>query len=387
DKDEVEDDASIEEIEDMEEDFSVPNSIYEIVIPKILSTFSVYGILSIDEELVFWKSKDQVNEDELIRNGRKLSVNERPEIIELNTEPEVYYLMSKNEILIKEELLGYYFVGKDVTVAYETMDNLLKILLMSFIVGLFISAFLGYIVAGRSIAPIKKAYESKQDFLANVSHELRTPLSVILLSTETLDGDIDGKETFQHEIVSDIKEETKKMSGLIEKLLLLSRSDSHKLVTTKENFSFTELVEREINNFRALGGSKNIVIEDQLQDGVICFGDKRLLSSVVTVLLDNSIKYNRDNGKVFVLLNNHESKGVKEIELVVRDTGIGIPEKDYEHVFERFYRLENSRSKKTGGYGLGLSIAKEIVELHHGSITLLSKLGEGSEFTVRLPKS
>lgn len=379
---------NLDETEDVDfddsEEFTVPNSIYEINIPKTLNTFSIYAILSTQGELVYWKSKDSQNEEELLKLGSEIEHNERPEVIELQTAPKMYFLMSKNEILIQDQLLGYYFVGKDVTIAYETMNNLVKILLTSFVLGLFISVLLGYLVAGWTIAPIKRAYESKQDFLANVSHELRTPLSVILLSTETLAGDIDTKQEFQHEIVGDIKEETIKMSDLIEQLLLLSRSDSHKLITSKESFNFTELVRRELSSYRTIATAKGVTIEEQLQEHVSYYGDKKLLNLVVSVLLDNSIKYNREQGKVWVTLKASEKKGASSVILTVRDMGIGIPEKEYEHIFERFYRLENSRSKKTGGYGLGLSIAKEIVELHQGKIEVQSKVGEGTEFVVHL---
>lgn len=356
----------------------------DLIIPKSLSTFSFYAIFSAQDEMVKSKMEEAIIGDELMTHAKQISLTENPKLVTVGPKSQTYYLLTKRPITIGGVNLGYFEVGKDVTVAYETLNNLVKILLYSMIGGIVVSALLGYLIAGRTIKPIRQAYDSKQRFLESVSHELRTPLSVILLSANTLEDEIPDSEDFQKEIVSDIKDETKKMGGLIEKLLLLARSDSHKMIKSTERFNMSELVLREAKSFQSLANKKSITQHMEVEPNVMYEGDKKLLTSVISILTDNAIKYNKEGGTLTITLTSELKAKGHTIQLRVKDTGTGIPENELEHIFERFYRLEGSRSKKTGGYGLGLSIAREIVSLHNGTLQVKSEVGVGSEFMVNL---
>lgn len=356
----------------------------DLIIPKSLSTFSFYAIFSAQDEMVKSKMEEAIIGDELMTHAKQISLTENPKLVTVGPKSQTYYLLTKRPITIGGVNLGYFEVGKDVTVAYETLNNLVKILLYSMIGGIVVSALLGYLIAGRTIKPIRQAYDSKQRFLESVSHELRTPLSVILLSANTLEDEIPDSEDFQKEIVSDIKDETKKMGGLIEKLLLLARSDSHKMIKSTERFNLSELVLREAKSFQSLANKKNITQHMEVEPNLMYEGDKKLLTSVISILTDNAIKYNKEGGTLTITLTSELKAKGHTIQLRVKDTGTGIPENELEHIFERFYRLEGSRSKKTGGYGLGLSIAREIVSLHNGTLQVKSEVGVGSEFMLNL---
>lgn len=350
--------------------------------PPLLASFSAYIVFSEEDEIVNF----QIDQREIWENFKNQSIevpiSVLPQILEIKGTTEFYYLVAKRPIFVNTQQIGSYFVAKNITVVYETLDSLRLVFLISLAFGALMSILLGYFIAGRNLKPVKQAYEMKQSFLANASHELRTPLSVIMLSTNTLEGEIPAHESFQREIVADMKEVTNKMNGLIENLLLLSRSDMHKLITTFERIPFTELLKKELSGFDTLFEHHHQTLETEIQEDIHLVGDEKLLQSLISILMDNAIKYTQERGIIRVTLHREKAYNKFLIVLKVTDSGIGIPEHEIKHIFERFYRVEDSRSKKTGGYGLGLSIAKEIVDLHHGQINVTSNVDKGTQFTV-----
>lgn len=354
----------------------------ELIIPQTVKGFQYYMIFDDEGQLVQQKSDNRGVFDRLLLESLKLSTLGVPKVVSLNGDKELHFLLVKMPIVIQNQTLGYYAVARDVTVAFETMDNLVKILLISFVVGVLASAGLGYFLAGRGLKPVKAAYHSKQTFLADASHELKTPLSVIMLSTETLASEIQPHEDFQLQIVADIKEEAVKMNELVTHLLFLARSDSASQLLKPEILNFSELLSDEVYRFQKMAQTKNIFLSENIAAGIKHSGDRKLIQSVFSILLDNAIKYTKEGGSVWVELERQDSKGHQGIQLRVVDTGIGIPESELQHIFERFYRLESSRSKETGGYGLGLAIAKDIIEQHSGRIYARSVVGQGTEFVV-----
>ena len=151
----------------------------DLIIPQTLKSFPVYMIYDVSGQLVTWKSDNETTFDKLLIKSKDLKISDNPNIVALVEPSEGHYLMAKMPITISDQTLGYYVVARDVTIAYQTLENLSKILVFSLIAGIFVSAGLGYLIAGKSLRPIKEAYQSKQEFLANASHELKTPLSVI----------------------------------------------------------------------------------------------------------------------------------------------------------------------------------------------------------------
>jgi len=371
--------------EDEKEDNNIETK--DLEEPSSLNSFSVYIVYSREDEIVNF----HVDDKDVWPTLKEVSLSTpelvAPSVVKLSAPNEGYYLVAKRPITINNQDLGCFFVGKNVTIAYETLENLLFILVVSTVLGSIISVVLGYFIAGKSIKPIKEAYETKQVFLANVSHELRTPLSVILLSSNILESEVDESQVFQHDIVNDIKEEAIKMNGLIENLLLLSRSDNNKMIAAIEKINLSELVEKGVASFRTLIEQKKLQLSTEIETNINFEGDIKLLRSVISILVDNAIKYSHEGGNLWVSLSKIKNHHTTTIRFSVKDSGIGIPEAELKQIFERFYRIEGSRSKKTGGYGLGLSIAKDIVELHRGQIEVKSRVDEGSEFIVTFEQS
>ncbi len=234
----------------------------------------------------------------------------------------------------------------------------------------------------RAMIPISAAFTRQQEFVGDASHELRTPLSVLLSSVDALEMTIDTKkDDMSGKLLSNMREEVKRMTYLVRDLLTLARSDSDTLELRTELFDLRPLAEKTIESLYPLAAAKQISFELNAPATVKVTGDSQRLSQLLYLLLDNAIKYTPNGGEVKLYV----SKDVHELRLIVQDTGIGINKEDYQRIFERFYRADKSRTRQMGGYGLGLSIAKWIVENHNGTIKVTSEIGKGSRFTISIP--
>lgn len=357
----------------------------ELVIPQTLNTFQFYMVFNEQGALIQKKSDNAGIFDKLLIESQNIPVSGTPRVVSLHSGRELHYLVGKMPIAIDNQALGYYVVARDVTVAFETLDNLLKILVISFVGGILASTVLGYFLAGRSLEPVKAAYHSKQTFLADASHELKTPLSVIMLSAEVLADELPPENDFQRQTVADIQDEAVKMSELVNYLLLLARSDNSSLLTNKAPFNLSELLTDEVARLQKIALVNSIALTTDIAANVKYTGDQKLIKSVFSILIDNAIKYTPNGGQVSVVLDKSDSLAHPHgIVVRIKDTGIGIPAHELDKIFERFYRVDASRSKETGGYGLGLAIAKDIVTQHGGTIHATSTVGVGTEFVVVL---
>jgi signal transduction histidine kinase len=189
------------------------------------------------------------------------------------------------------------------------------------------------------------------------------------------------EENFVRKMLLNMRQEVKRMTNLVGDLLTLARSDSNTIETKMETFDFRPLAGKALESVSPLAASKQIALEMYAPDTLTATGDSQRLSQLLYILLDNAIKYTANGGEVRLTLSKEES----QLCLQVQDTGIGIKPDDQAHIFERFYRADKSRSRQMGGHGLGLSIAKWIVETHGGTIQLTSEVGKGSTFTIRIP--
>ena len=221
------------------------------------------------------------------------------------------------------------------------------------------------------------AEKMRREFTANVSHELKTPLQTISGCAELLSNGMVKAEdvpTFSRQIYA----EAKRMTALIQDIISLSHLDEGAEDMQREDFDLYAVVTEAVNDLQSQAQSASVTL-DVSGTSVYINGIRRLVSVLAANLLDNAIKYNRENGSVKVRVFKENGCAV----LHVADTGIGIPKEDRERIFERFYRVDKSRSKKVGGTGLGLSIVKHVAKLHGAKITLDSTVGEGTAVTVK----
>ncbi|MCF6092497.1 cell wall metabolism sensor histidine kinase WalK [Microaerobacter geothermalis] len=293
------------------------------------------------------------------------------------------------EIIVEGKQLGLFFVGQDVTGIQHVFKNFLYVMAGIAFLFVIIAAVSGYFMAGKAIVPIIQSMERQKKFTADASHELRTPLGILLSSTEILEEEEKEKMSlFGQQLLDDMKQEIKRMSGLVSDLLMIARADSNQLQMDKKWIGVNELVSSIVRNIGYLAMKKKItLIFEQRYQGVI-YVDKEKIQQVLYILLHNALNYTPQGGCVeFVVEKNKETGSANYIQFIVKDDGVGIPKEELSHIFQRFYRVEQSRTKKSGGTGLGLSIAHSIIQAHGGEITVESTIGKGSTFTIILPTS
>jgi two-component system phosphate regulon sensor histidine kinase PhoR len=235
----------------------------------------------------------------------------------------------------------------------------------------------------RSINKLKESERYRREFTANITHELKTPLTSINGYAEMIASGM-TKEEETIKFAKTIQKEGSRLLELIDSILKLSEIEGEvisKKTQSLELFDMYELTAEIVNRFNNIVQEKNISVKLTGSLALIN-GNRRMIEDLISNLLDNAIKYNKVNGNVYISILNMENY----IVLNVSDTGIGIPKEETERVFERFYRVDKSRSKKIGGTGIGLSIVKHIVEYHKGKLTIRSEIDKGTEIKVILPK-
>ena len=226
--------------------------------------------------------------------------------------------------------------------------------------------------------------ELRQQFSANVSHELKTPLTSISGFAEILkNGGTDEQTT--KDFANTIYEETQRMISLVNDIIKLSKLDEKSISQEKEEINLTELSKEVITPLLPVAEKKNVKIDLEAENQVFINGVRSVIFEMIYNLVENAIKYNKNDGKVIVKVSkiseNPSSKKQNAV-LSVSDTGIGIPKNEQERIFERFYRIDKSRSKESGGTGLGLSIVKHGAKYHNAKVTLSSQEGKDSTFTI-----
>lgn len=230
-------------------------------------------------------------------------------------------------------------------------------------------------------AKISQVDEQRRKFVSNVSHELRTPLTSMKIISETLLHEPSWDESVYREFLQDIDGEVTRLNHIVDSLLYLVDLEREELVLETQITYLNYVVHNVIRRLKPIADQKGILIEVQERDKLQFYMDQGKIQQCLINLVSNAIKYTPENGAVTIAIFREFGDACVEI----RDTGIGIPEKDLAHIFDRFYRVDRARARTTGGSGLGLSIARQIVTLHGGDIQVSSILNKGSTFTVRLP--
>ncbi|MBP2033862.1 signal transduction histidine kinase [Clostridium algifaecis] len=276
---------------------------------------------------------------------------------------------------------GSIIVLQDKSFDNRVLNSLIGISAIICLVSLILVFIISLFLANLSLKPIIKAWEKQKAFVADASHELRTPLSVI---TTNLDLVLDnGEETIesQGKWLGNIKLETKRMTKLIEDLLFIARSDAHKTSLLSSKFDLSSSIMKSIIPFEAIAVQHGIELKSDVLPDVNFLGNEGRINQLIVILIDNAIKHTPEGGIIEVKMAIIKNK----IQISVSDTGEGIEEEYLDKIFERFYKVDKSRAKKDGHFGLGLSIAKTIVEEHKGNISVSSILGKGSVFKVIFP--
>lgn len=325
-------------------------------------------------------------------------------------------------IKIKTVQYGTVFIQivMDLDREYDFLQILFVFMAVSDFIGIIVSILLGYIVSKKMLTPIdnitktaKKisihnlkeridvkgpddelkrlantlnnmidrlqgAFDRQVQFVSDASHELRTPIAVIQGYANLLDRWGKDDRVALEKSIKGIKLETTSMVVLVEKLLFLAKGDNGTLEIEKKNFWLNELINEVVQESRLI--DQNHLISNNKNDTVSIFADCKMLKQMLRIFIDNSIKFTPKKGKIdisSVMLENI-------VKITISDTGIGIPENELENIFNRFYIVDKSRSKEKGGSGLGLSIAKWIVDMHQGTVSAESKESKGTQIIVIL---
>lgn len=232
------------------------------------------------------------------------------------------------------------------------------------------------------ITQIEHLENVRQEFLSNISHELRTPLTAIMAFVETLqDGAIDDKENNQR-FLGVIGKNAERMQHLINDILELSSIEAGKIVLHPKKLKLSALVEEVFTNLSTKASVREVKLVNEAAKDVKVFADPVRLEQMLTNLIDNAIKFNRQGGTVTVNFQQTETSDI----ISVTDTGEGIPSEHLQRIFERFYRTDRARSREIGGTGLGLAIVKHLGRLHGGEVSVSSTLTKGTTFFIELPQ-
>lgn len=275
-----------------------------------------------------------------------------------------------------EDAEGYLLVLLNCQAEFNTIHRFYFYSVLVWAVSLIFTALASWLLSGLLIRPVEEAFVRQKNFISDASHELKTPIAVISANIDVLIPDMPDNRWLQY-----IKAENERMSRLVKDLLFLARDDAGRSVTNVSTFDFTQAMENAILPFESVIFEDGKKLEMNIEKDITYSGDEQKIKQVVIILVDNAIK----NSEKGALIRVNVKKESQKVVLSVYNTGHGITEGDLHKIFLRFYRSDASRARNTGGYGLGLAIAKAIVDSHHGTIDVDSKYGEWAEFTVTLP--
>lgn len=232
------------------------------------------------------------------------------------------------------------------------------------VIGLVSVLILMVFVSSRIVKPFSENYEKQKRFITDAGHELKTPLTIIDADTEVLEMDFG-----ENEWITDIQTQTKRMVDLTNNLILLSRMEEERKKELMIEFPLSDVVEETVGTFQSLIKTQNKTLNSDIKPFIVMRGDEKAIRQLVTILLDNAVKYSDEEGRIEVSLEKQKNR----IRFSVFNTTEIISREHLEHLFDRFYRTDSSRNSQTGGYGLGLSIAAATVNAHKGKIVALTE--------------
>jgi signal transduction histidine kinase len=226
-----------------------------------------------------------------------------------------------------------------------------------------------------AVKPVQVAFEKQRRFISDASHELKTPLTILNANVDMLEI-----ETGANERLSNVRTQSARLNQLIQDLLTLAKTDEGNAKTVFSEFDLSQTILNTALEFESRAFEEGKRYEISVAERVAAVGDKQQIRQLAAILIDNAIKHSNENGRIQVTLKTEGTKPV----FSVYNTGAGIPDREKGKIFDRFYRSDDSRSRETGSYGLGLSIAKAIADGHKSKITVDGKVGEWVRFSVVL---
>jgi two-component system, OmpR family, manganese sensing sensor histidine kinase len=279
-------------------------------------------------------------------------------------------------------LVGYLQVAADLSPIQQDLAQTQLFLSLGVPLTLGLTGVVGWLLGGVAMKPTKLAYEQLQRFTADASHELRTPVAAILSNAQVgLLAPVDDRQE-QRQRLDNIVKSTKAMSALINNLLFLARHEGRLNQKDIKSIELVSLLQSLVSEYKNLAQKLNLSFTYSFPSEAIRLNaDPELLTLAVKNLLDNACKYTVSGDKIEL----SATIKTRRVFIEVKDSGIGIPAEDLPHIFDRFYRVDVARSRQTGGFGLGLAIARQIIVAHGGQITVASTVGQGTKFQICLP--
>ena len=269
------------------------------------------------------------------------------------------------------------------TFQQEVLWNLLRTFIIVGLLSLIVLFFISIYFTNKAIIPLEETFKKQKQFIADASHELRTPLTIIKTNISLLRENKHQTIESQGKWVNYIDSQASRMSTLINEMLSLANLDANKKKGEFINFNLSKLLNDSLLVFEVVIFEKGLILKENISQDIFINGEIDQIKKLISILMDNAIKYTSKNGEITVSLKVERNKA----KLVINNTSEGIKNEHLEKIFERFYRIDDSRDRDTGGYGLGLSIAKSISEEHKGKIYAESILGKDVSFIVELPLS
>jgi PAS domain S-box-containing protein len=324
-----------------------------------------------------YKSSIAVSFQQILKSDK---VNLFEAVLQNKSGKNLFFEIHGRPIKKNNEIVGLLGIGRDITERRKVEEKLKELNAKLIEANRIISVERDR--AKNQVNVLEEVNRLKSDFISNISHELRTPLASIVGFSETISNDPDLPKEMVIEFNNIILSEGKRLARLINDFLDFAKIEAGKMDLNKSIFNASELLREIINKIRPAAEEKGVIITSEIPDkDIILFSDKERIGQVFNQLISNAVKFTDRGGRVSIIGQDF----LKEFEFIVSDTGIGIPEAERKKIFQKFFKVENPGTMNTGT-GIGLGLAKQIIDLHRGLITVQSEVNKGTTFIVRLPK-
>lgn len=277
--------------------------------------------------------------------------------------------------------IGTKIVLLDRSYLQNTVTQLIRSFLLVGCISLIVLLFISFYLTNKALKPIKETFEKQKQFISDASHELKTPLTIIKTNASLVLSNPEDSVRHQSKWINYISSQADRMSELVNEMLSLAKLDIDENKLELKSINMSKIVQSMMLGFDAIIYENSIELEENISNDICINGDTEEIKKLFSILMDNAIKHSNKSGKITVDLFKDKNK----VKLMVKNTGEGIEAEHLEKIFERFYRVDTSRVRETGGYGLGLSIAKSIATQHKGKIYAKSNVGKDATFIVELP--